>query len=264
MLSFDIGIRNLAWCVLEKGDGATWTIRGWQNYDLIEEVGVDDKKKLTCHVCSAKPRFYGRGYQACAKHCTKPPLRDASGVYLTNVPGMKVMKDFLKEKDVKAGPMVKSAVMDAILDYVSLPLVIKKKKTNEYNLVAIHDSIRNLVTANRELFGKCDQILLENQPVLKNPTMKSVQILLFATLRDLLQPVPPDLFLVHASKKAAGTKGDAGYKERKNASEARVLEFLKKQNVIGKGGWLSFFEIQKKRSDLADALSMSLDRLSDA
>jgi hypothetical protein len=67
--------------------------------------------------------------------------------------------------------------------------------------------------------------LLENQPVLKNPTMKSVQILLFATLRDMLQPAPPVLKLVHAGKKVqVEAKGDEGYKDRKAASEAKVRE----------------------------------------
>ncbi len=270
VLSFDIGIRNLAWCVLEKeSTTATWQILGWQNYDLIDEVGVDDKKKTKCHVCSAKPRFSGvlsgTPYQSCPKHCppSRPAIRDASGNLMLGLPGMKILKDILTEKGVKkTSTMVRETVLTTLQEYYSLPIIIKKKKSTEYDLTRIHDGIRNLVTANATLFASCGEILLENQPVLKNPTMKSVQILLFATLRDILQPAPPPLFLVHAGKKAKGATGDSGYKERKNASEARVVEFLKKQTLMKKGEWLTFFETQKKRSDLADALSMSLDRLS--
>jgi len=266
VLSFDIGIRNLAWCVLQKGDGATWTIRGWQNYDLIDEVGVDTKQKDKCHACSAKPRFSGvlsgTAYQSCPKHCPRPPIRDASGNLMLGLPGMKVLKDILAEKGVKkTSTMVREAVITHLQEFYSLPIVTKKKKSTEYDLSRIHDAIRNLVTANAALFGSCGEILLENQPVLKNPTMKTVQILLFATLRDILQPSPPALALVHASKKAKGETGDAGYKARKAASEQRVVEFLKKQNVVEKGRWVDFFTEQKKKSDLADALAMSLDRL---
>jgi hypothetical protein len=270
VLSFDIGIRNLAWCVLEKAEGASWTVRGWQNYDLIEEVGVDAKKKAKCHACSAKPRFSGilsgAAYESCPKHCppSRPAIRDASGNLMLGLPGMKVLKDILAIKGLKkTSTMVKDDVVAAIQEFYSLPIIIKKKKSTEYDLSRIHDSIRTLVTANQALFASCKEILLENQPVLKNPTMKTVQILLFATLRDILQPSPPALALVHAGKKAKGeAAGDAGYKARKAASEQRVVDFLQKQNVVDKGKWTAFFAEQKKKSDLADALSMSLDRLS--
>jgi hypothetical protein len=91
--------------------------------------------------------------------------------------------------------------------------------------------------------------------------MKSVQILLFATLRDLLQPAPPPLKLVHAGKKIVGkATGDAGYKSRKDASEEKVEELLGSTKVAGAPAWLSFFKGQAKKSDLADAFLMCWDR----
>jgi hypothetical protein len=92
--------------------------------------------------------------------------------------------------------------------------------------------------------------------------MKSVQMMLFATLRDLLEG-PPKLRLVHAGRKTAGaTKGDEGYSERKGASENRVLEGLKKgtikmDTVDGRG--TEWFREQVKKSDLADCLCMVMD-----
>jgi hypothetical protein len=120
--------------------------------------------------------------------------------------------------------------------------------------------MRKFITDHGVLFKKATHILLENQPVLKNPTMKSVQILLFATLRDLLQPNPPQLLLVHASKKVQGTKsGDAGYKERKQGSEDRVRNTYTK--LADSQKWKEFFEGHGKKNDLADAFSMCLDKL---
>jgi hypothetical protein len=109
---------------------------------------------------------------------------------------------------------------------------------------------------------------LENQPVLKNPTMKSVQILLFATLRDMLQPQPPPLKLVHAGKKVRGEEtGDAGYKSRKDASEAKVASILQKGEagpvgIAESAKWLQEFKSHSKKSDLADAFCMCWDALS--
>jgi hypothetical protein len=117
------------------------------------------------------------------------------------------------------------------------------------------------VTDNATLFRTATTILLENQPVLKNPTMKSVQILLFATLRDILQPNPPALKLVHAGKKVqVDTKGDEGYKDRKAASEAKVRKVLA-ETIVDGARWLTFFGSHTKKNDLADAFCMCIDKL---
>jgi hypothetical protein len=143
----------------------------------------------------------------------------------------------------------------------SLPIEKPKvKKALETELTTLHDSIRTFITANLEHFRQSTHILLENQPVLKNPTMKSVQILLFATLRDMLQPTPPPLRLVHAGKKVVGMEaGDAGYKSRKDASEAKVMKLLGEAKVADAQKWLSYFKGHGKKSDLADAFCMCWD-----
>jgi hypothetical protein len=141
----------------------------------------------------------------------------------------------------------------------------KKKKAVDTELAVIHDGIRRLVTQNKELFGKCKTICLENQPVLKNPTMKSVQILLFATLRDILQPdlskSPPQLKLVHAKTKVAGKTGDEGYSERKAGSEKRVTEFLETTKIQRGQHWRTHLAKYTKKNDLTDAFCMCLDFL---
>jgi hypothetical protein len=114
---------------------------------------------------------------------------------------------------------------------------------------------------NKELFSKCTTICLENQPVLKNPTMKSVQILLFATLRDILQPNPPILKLVHAKVKVAATTGDEGYAERKAGSEKRVTDFLQTTKIDQGQRWRNHLASYTKKNDLTDAFCMCLDNL---
>jgi hypothetical protein len=77
-------------------------------------------------------------------------------------------------------------------------------------------------------------------------------------LRDLLQPGPPPLRLVHAGKKIQGMEsGDAGYKSRKDASEAKVMKTLEK--VEAGATWLTTFKTHAKKSDLADAFCMCWD-----
>jgi len=56
ILAFDIGIRNLAWCLMEGGTKPT--ILGWQNYDLLTGSGAEaPKQKILCNRCSVSAAF---------------------------------------------------------------------------------------------------------------------------------------------------------------------------------------------------------------
>jgi hypothetical protein len=264
VLAFDIGIKNLAWCCFEK-DGTTERILGWDNYNLLsEESNIGSKSKGgKCAYCSVKAAYQANDTATCARHCppTYPALRDASGNLLKKMPTVADMKAILSAKGVSRVPTKKADLEEEMKKIASLPIQVKKvSKAPDVGLCEIHDSIKKLVTQQKELWSSCSLLLLENQPVFKNPTMKSVQILLFATLRDLLQQPPPQLKLVHAGKKVKdAATGDAGYKDRKAGSEARAEAFLKSPNLQEPMRWFTVWHNAAKKSDLADALSMCLD-----
>ncbi len=259
VLSFDIGIRNLAWCLASKNND-NYTIHGWQNYDLLMGRG-NDSANDKCASCSAKATYVSNEKNSCVRHCPgdKPALRDLSGNLLKKLPTLAVLREILSGKRETAAN--KTVAEEKLAKYFSLPIQKKKQKSAIHTeLTVLHDAIRKFIQDNLATFKKATHILLENQPVLKNPTMKSVQILLFATLRDFLQPNPPQLLLVHAAKKVKGTeKGDAGYKDRKAGSEARVQELLKKTE--NSSHWSTFFSSHTKKNDLADAFCMCADKL---
>jgi hypothetical protein len=271
VLAFDIGIRNLAWCLLETTDlsGTLPQILGWQNYDLLAGSGTEEARaaaKVKCSVCQkALATFSSPGQLTCQRHCpaTHPPLKDLSGVLLKKLPALAPLKSLVAGKGISVPKKATRADYVAALAAVaSLPVEkLKVKKAVETNLSLIHDGIRKFVAEKSELLGQSTLILLENQPVLKNPTMKTVQILLFATLRDILPGIEGrTLRLVHAGKKVQGkTTGDAGYKDRKEASEAKVKELLTGGKVGDGTTWLTFFQGHGKRSDLADAFCMCYD-----
>jgi hypothetical protein len=265
ILAFDIGIRNLAWCLMEGG--AKPTVRGWQNYDLLAGAGHEaPKTKVCCSKCSVTAKFWnpveGLERPTCARHCpsTHPPLKDLSGGAVYNkIPPLATLRTLCGPGTKKT--LSKAAALQILQARASLPLEKPKlKKAVEHELTLLHDAIRTFVLEYKELFSSATEILLENQPVLKNPTMKTVQILLFATLRDVLQPTPPPLKLIHAGKKVKveGT-GDAAYKSRKDASEARVKALLPK--LSSPATWEERFTTASKKSDLADAFCMCWDRL---
>lgn len=264
VLSFDIGIRNLAWCLMKK-TGTQHTILGWQNYDLLRGEGNEVAVEATrCASCTAKAIYSHGDVNTCVRHCptTHPALRDLSGNLLKKTPKVADVKVLLAARSIVKGVSTKAAAEAQLATLYSLPIPkLKVKKALETELTTLHDAIRKFITEHLTLFRTATQICLENQPVLKNPTMKSVQILLFATLRDLLQPNPPQMALVHAGKKVqVEAKGDEGYKDRKQASEARVRKVLE-ENTQESAKWLLLFGSHAKKNDLADAFCMCVDKL---
>jgi hypothetical protein len=178
------------------------------------------------------------------------------------LPAAKDLRDILVAKGVQKVPKSKGDLLKKVGELYALPILKqKKKKAIDTELTVLHDGIRRFVFQNKELFRKCSTILLENQPVLKNPTMKSVQILLFATLRDILQPDPPSLKLVHAKVKVAAATGDEGYADRKAGSEKRITDFLQTTKVENAQRWRAHLTNYTKKNDLTDAFCMCLDFL---
>ncbi len=277
VLAFDIGIRNLAFCLQRKNTDLSSNpvdILQWDNYDLLAGQSASTAKQSAehCCSCSAKATYESRGRNYCVRHCPldRPAIRDLSGNLLKKLPAAKGLKDFLQAKGVTSIPKSKGDLMKKICELYSIPILkVKVKKAVDTELTVLHDGIRRFVLQHKNSFLQADEILLENQPVLKNPTMKSVQILLFATLRDVLQPpgeqtAPrcPALRLVHAKMKVAGKKGDEGYKERKEGGEARVMELLQAPYVSEPLRWRLHLGQYAKKNDLTDAFLMCWDSFS--
>lgn len=268
ILAFDIGIKNLAWCCLEKTQDCQ-TLLGWDNQNLLAEgSNVVGSAKVTCQSCKLKACFSFGTTFSCARHCppNAPALRDVSGTLLKKLPSVAEMKAILTAEAIRTGKpgktaMKKPELVEALGKIFSLPIQTQKvSRAPDVGLTEIHTAIQKLVRTHKDLWSSCHLICLENQPVLKNPTMKSVQILLFGTLRDLLNQPPPQLKLVHAGKKVKGAAtGDAGQKDRKAGSEMRAQTFLNDPKLTNPAQWKTLQEKAVKKSDLADALAMCID-----
>jgi hypothetical protein len=288
VMAFDIGIKNLAYCILDKparaaasaaADGSGCQIVAWENVNLLTD-GKEPAAKTVCGRCAkgAKYAVLREGSETtfyCARHvpADRPPVAAAdTGKPLTSMPPVASLKEIAAKAGLgrPAGSAKKEDWVALLATKFALPLtavkpVQKVTKALGASLETLHDAILAMILDDRryDTFMSCTQVLLENQPVLKNPTMKTVQILLFATLRDNFKaerdgaPVPA-FHLVHAGKKVRGVEaGDAGYAARKEGGEARVRTWLAAHAAGSR--WDALFTGAAKKSDLADALCMCLD-----
>ena len=248
VLAFDIGIKNLAYAIVD----ASFNCLALENYDLMSDLKVAAKP---CASCTNNASYQCSLGVFCKRHVPKShPIQED----LNTVP---LIKAYLKTKDLK--PLSgKELLQEQLKGIVAIPLIKPKiVKAAAQSLAALHDFLRRFAAEKWELFKNCSAVLLENQPAFKNPHMKSVQVLLFAVLRErYLQgtDAAPAFHLVHAKKKVAAEAGDAGYAARKKGSEERVEALFTGGTVKG-APFLEHFRAAKKRSDMADALCMAVD-----
>lgn len=277
VLAFDIGIKNLAYAVVEPDTGHVIAV---ENINLLADTTPSDSEEGICRGClerhAKKPsrgayRVHDQVY--CQKHV--PSTHTVHPKWKKPLPtkGQKQrLQELLAETPaLLSTPLSRSATIDTLTHSLSTVYAVpvpppKKTNASKVSLALLHDLLRAAVAERAAVFRTCTVILLENQPAFKNPHMKSVQVLLFAVLRELFlsasaaTPCPP-LHLVHAAKKTKNhviAAGDAGYADRKRTTEERVHEEVR-TGRLQPDSWYSPWCTSKKRSDMADALCMCMD-----
>ena len=135
----------------------------------------------------------------------------------------------------------------------------KKKKLNNdrdiFNLSKILINELNLKTD----FLNHDVICIENQPALKNPVMKTVQMILYsyfmiegATKNKLVEQV----HMINARNKLKVYKGppvECKYKEKYKRNKYLSVEYTKNMILNEEKKFIDLFTESKKKDDLADA-----------
>jgi hypothetical protein len=173
ILSFDVGIVHLAYCLFTK-ENDKWKIIDWNNIDLT------DREFTKCHCGLKASSIYNNNYyckvhakkcepiksfdeifksnnQSNCQSCSRKSSYDLSGNYFCTTHSKMRYKQLQTLFKVK--PYKNKAV--SALDFDDTKLKLFK----------ILEEKSNLLSAN------C--VLIENQPSFKNPTMKSISISLY-------------------------------------------------------------------------------------
>lgn len=252
VIAFDIGIKNLAFCVLENDKN----VLALENCNILEPV-----EQVNCSKCAIKASYKAGDNVYCKRHIpsthTILPELDQK-----KLPTNKILKELIKTHNCDNLGSSNDKCLESLGKKFTFHFEQPKQaNASKVSLELIHDSLRKFVQEKWTIFSGSTHVLLENQPAFKNPHMKSVQVLLFATLREkfLAADQTPEYHLVHAKKKVSDAKkGDEGYAERKNKSEERLKKLFDEGEVKNDKIYLDW-QKAKKKSDMADALCMCVD-----
>jgi hypothetical protein len=203
VLSLDIGINNLSYCILSY-DKENYDIQGW---DILNVNPYEDDNKEIATI------------------------------------NKQIDKDNKKRvKDEGEGVKLK-----------------KKKLKKKPTLNELSNKIISTFDAKSE-FLDCDYVIIENQPCMKNPTMKSIQMIVYSYfyirgMIDNKSEIIKDIVFISAGNKLKVYDGPpieitvkSRYTRNKKLGIAHTRYLLKNHEE-----YLSFFELHKKKDDLADA-----------
>jgi hypothetical protein len=255
VVAFDIGIKNLAYGIVQENKHVV----ALENCNILEPI-----QTISCSKCVAKASLRAGSIPCCKRHI--PDGFTVLPELLTKkIPSVTILKNLVKKHQCESVGTLKENYVEALSHQFVFPLEQPKQvNASKVSLETIHDALRRFVKDKWPLLQDCTHVLLENQPVFKNPHMKSVQVLLFATIREMFlqQNRHPCYQFIHAKKKVDNAvKGDEGYTERKRKSEERVKSLFEEgtvTNSVIQKEW----QQAKKKSDMADALCMCIDFLS--
>jgi len=256
LLSIDVGIKNLAYCILDINMGK-YTIVAW---DVINLCGLPPKcnqqtKKGDCKRIAK----YTKGKIMSCKSCAKNTAFIIPSANLlrakqsrTKISDLRIIaKDYnieVLQSDKKKNIQEKIAcfMQESTLDLVSNTLA------SEMSLIDIGIALRNAFDTS--LFLSVETVIIENQISPIANRMKTIQgmIAQFFIMSDI-----QDVHFVSAANKLKQyIDGKTTYKERKELGISTTLKIIH-ENEDTKN-WESHFLMHSKKDDLADSFLQGL------
>ena len=182
ILSLDVGIKNLAFCLFVKDDDSShFTIKKW---DIIN---VTDQENVKCCInekniqCDKIAKFKKNNNYYCLKHskkqCYQIPTADLKPTYI-NKQKIQVLHNIADKYKIQyEQPMKKQTLLVAIHEYIQTKCLepIETVNCSKVDLINIGINIKNKFNA---LFGDedtIDYVIIENQISPIANRMKTIQ-----------------------------------------------------------------------------------------
>ena len=202
ILSFDIGIKNLSFCLLDKSTKriVDWGIINISCDKLCQHINTKNK------CCDKSATFLHGETLLCSSHSK-----------LKQYPN--------KCKKIKSENSIYN---------------VGKKMVEELDKYP--------------LFLDCEDVIVENQPSLKNPTMKSIQMMVYSYF--LIKGKCERLEMINARNKLKvynGPKIQCDIKDKYKQNKFLAIEYCKKMITNEENKFIELYTNSKKKDDLADS-----------
>lgn len=292
ILSFDVGIKNLAICLLETNDNSSKnksekyshkknnskkdcsninnvTILDWQLIDLSPTVthkcswkkkNSNDLCGLTASYKDSKNNCYCKRHAKSSEYLIPDTKLNTNQLKRNSMKKLNEIIDLYNIKDTKE-LKTKDQIVDAIENYKSdhfLSAIEKESsKASKDSLISLcrimTQKLDALYTSQEDLYKDIDIVLIENQIGKIAVRMKSIQGML---TQYFVGRDVQDIEYVSSMNKLKNfcEKKNMNYKERK----AESIVVTRNQIELYNPNWLDFFNNFSKKDDLADCFLQAL------
>jgi len=258
ILSIDVGIKNLAFCLLENEKIAKWDVINLAAQDAGDGCGccgVDKNVK-----CSNLAKFTKNGDHYCLKHAKKQPFQ---------IPTPELKKAFINKQKLQklyemadkfgiqyTNTMKKNDIIHELNEYTTNMCfdMVHSVGASEIDLVTIGKNIKkhfDQIFSGEEVF---DYVIIENQISPIANRMKTIQgmIAQYFIMTGTCQKIE---FVSSVNKLKDISPADKSvklsYGDRKKLGISKCLEIIKDTNSYSE--WCAYFTSHKKKDDLADS-----------
>jgi hypothetical protein len=262
LLSIDVGIKNLALCVIEP---STCSIIKWE----IVDISQSDSFQCDIALCNTSVCFHHHSTDKyyCRKHAKKHvPKNCHLPKHLTNAELKKLYVHDLRQlvDDMQSvNPPIqrtKKALLEWIHTYKCQHYLeeIQPAKASTVDLISISQNITSKLNVFLEDVS-VEHIIIENQMGKIATRMKTVEGMLiqyFTMTLPLLQKIET----VSATNKLKGlnlSNEKTTYSQRKKLSIEKCLEFLQ-SSLYDNIHYIDYFQQHQKKDDLSDSLLQGL------
>jgi hypothetical protein len=262
ILSIDVGIKNLAFCLFSKVDETNETDKQFNitKWDIIDISEQEDIVNCCFTECNKPAKFKKDDKCYCLKHSKKQQIKIPTAEQkCTFINKQKIAKlyEIANSYNIKYELKIKKVnLVKLINDYICINYFqpIESKKAADVNLFNIGINIKtkfNKLFENNENI-KIDYVIIENQISPIATRMKTIQGMLVQYFIMSNLNVEHIEFISAANKlKDCDAKDKEKYSDRKKLGIAKCLELITTNCNFNEH--INYFNQHKKKDDLSDS-----------
>ena len=281
IVSIDVGIKNLAFCLFEKeANSSYFNIVKWDIVNLSQEDEIQNCMCIEKNIICGKPAKYTlNDSYFCLKHSKKQNYQIPSNELKCNFINKQKIQKLIEIADKYMiqyeKPIKKNDLLFKINEYINNKCFkeITSSNASQIDLITIGKNIKNKFNKIFSIDEKIDYVLIENQISPIANRMKTIQGMIaqyfimnsntqhieFVSSINKLKNNSKDKIQIEQSINAKNDNSDNtnnDYKSRKKQGIVKCLEILTQEHHFN--NMLPFFNNHKKKDDLSDCFLQGL------
>jgi hypothetical protein len=265
ILSIDVGIKNLAFCLFDKSPTAEhFKITKWDSIDISEKE--DSQKCVFVEkniICNKQAKFKKEDNCFCLKHSKKQQLQIPTSEQkpsFINKQKIQKLYEIADSNNIKYENKIKKADLIILInDYINKNYfeTIESKKAADVDLFNIGVNIKTKFNKLFENEGQIDYVIIENQISPIATRMKTIQGMIVQYFIMSKLKVEHIEFISASNKlKDCDVKDKTKYSDRKKLGISKCLEIITTDFRFNEH--IDYFNSHKKKDDLSDSFLQGL------